>query len=213
MSDEQQAQDQSSNLARPAWRMGPWHFAWVDTSGARDAALLQQVAKLNHATFTQEIPQHASDPSGLLFDPLLPKSACLVCVDDAGSLQGMAAVCGERPFSLDRKLDDLDAWLPDGCHPCEFRLLAVAPEQRKGLILPGLLALLKAHSVEEGFDLGLISGTLRELKLYQRIGFRPFAHEVGSESARYQPMLLTWDRFPKRFDAVLRRMTPDSLVL
>jgi len=170
-------------------RIGELRFFITD-----DEAWLAQVAALNHLTFAQEIPQHQPRADGLLYDSLLERSTCLVCVDAEDKLAGMISVNGERPFSLDRKLEDLDSYLPAGCTPCEFRLLAIDRKRRGSAILAGLIALMVDHSIAMGFDLGLISGTTRQLKLYKHIGFAPFAQPVGSEDALYQPMLLTWDR-------------------
>ena len=41
----------------------------------------------------------------------------------------------------------------------------------------------------------LISGTVREQKLYNQFGFEPFADPVGTEEAKFIPMVLTRDRF------------------
>ncbi len=42
--------------------------------------------------------------------------------------------------------------------------------------------------MELGFDTGVISGTTRQLRLYEHLGFRAFGPLVGSEGAWYQPM-------------------------
>jgi hypothetical protein len=49
----------------------------------------------------------------------------------------------------------------------------------------------------QGCDLAVISGTVRELKLYRHLGFAPFGERVGSEKASYQPMYLTLDAFTR----------------
>jgi aspartate aminotransferase-like enzyme len=103
----------------------------------------------------------------------------------------MVALRGTRPFSLDAKLERLDDYLPRGRKPCEIRLLAVEARYRNTAVFVGLVMRLVSLARSAGYDLALISGTVRQLKLYRHIGFDPFGPLVGSSEARYQPMLLT----------------------
>ncbi len=107
----------------------------------------------------------------------------------------MLAVRGSRPFSLAQKLHDLDSYLPQGRTICEIRLLAVEKRFRGGQVLRGLLALLWQLSVEKGYDLGIISGTTRQLRLYRHLGFVPFGPLVGSGAAQFQPMYVKMEAF------------------
>lgn len=121
-------------------------------------------------------------------------------VDDV--LVGM--VCGrcERPFSLDQKIPDIDRWLPPHRKAVEIRLLSVAPSHRKTTVFAGLLHFIADHFVARDCDLAVISGTVRQLKLYRHIGFRPFGGLVGSRDAPYQPLYLTLDAFNERKAAI-----------
>jgi aspartate aminotransferase-like enzyme len=110
----------------------------------------------------------------------------------------MLAVRGNRPFSLDQKLPDLDSHLPRGRTICEIRLLAIEKKfrgARGGQVLQGILALLWQHGVEKGYDLAIISGTTRQQRLYQHLGFVPFGPLVGSGDAQFQPMYVTLETF------------------
>jgi aspartate aminotransferase-like enzyme len=110
----------------------------------------------------------------------------------------MLAARGNRPFSLDTKLPDLDAHLPAGRRVVEIRLLAIDRKfrgARGGQVLSGILALLWQHGVEKGYDLAIISGTTRQLKLYQHLGFVPFGPVVGTGEAQFQPMYVTLETF------------------
>ena len=49
--------------------------------------------------------------------------------------------------------------------------------------------------LQHKYDLAVISGTTRQLKLYKQMGFVPFARLVGTEDALYQPMYLTKDTY------------------
>lgn len=155
------------------------------------------IHRLNYETFVEEIPQHAPNPDRRLVDRFHSENTYVICLADSG-LVGM--VCGrcERPFSLDQKVADLDRWLPTHRRPVEMRLLSVARAYRKTSVFRGLMALLSRHFMAQGCDLAVISGTVRELKLYRHLGFEPFGERVGTAEALYQPMYLTLDAFTGR---------------
>ena len=169
-----------------------------------DRSHFEAIHRLNYETFVEEIPQHAPNPARRLVDRFQDESTYVVCLFD-GCLVGM--VCGrcERPFSLDQKLADLDHWLPPHHRVVEVRLLAVTPAWRKTSVFRGLLAVLSDHFMAQGCDLAVISGTVRELKLYRHLGFVPFGDIVGTATASYQPMLLTLDAFARRSDLFGKR--------
>jgi len=78
------------------------------------------------------------------------------------------------------------------------RLLAIDRQHRGargGQVLAGLLALLWQYCVERGHDLAIISGTTRQLKLYQHLGFVPFGPVVGAGEAQFQPMYARLESF------------------
>ena len=129
-------------------------------------------------------------------------------MDLSVELAGMMAMRGERPFSLDHKLPNLDSYLPAGRRICEIRLLAVEKSFRSTQVFPGLMTLLAKHGIALGYNLAIISGTVRQLKLYAHIGFVPFGPLVGTPEAQYQPMYLTLESFAARMKdtSALRRI-------
>lgn len=158
---------------------------------------IEQIHRLNYRTFVEEIPQHKASPTHRLVDKFHAENTYLICLDDQ-KLVGMLAARGNRPFSLDQKVPDLDTHLPKGRTVCEIRLLAIDKSfrgSRGGQILSGLLALLWQHGVERGYDLAIISGTMRQLRLYQHLGFVPFGPVVGTGDAQFQPMYVTLETF------------------
>ena len=158
---------------------------------------IEQIHRLNYRTFVEEIPQHKASPTHRLVDKFHAENTYLICLEDQ-KLVGMLAARGNRPFSLDQKVPDLDAHLPKGRTVCEIRLLAIDKKfrgSRGGQILSGLLALLWQHGVERGYDLAIISGTMRQLRLYQHLGFVPFGPVVGTGDAQFQPMYVTLETF------------------
>jgi aspartate aminotransferase-like enzyme len=157
----------------------------------------EQIHRLNYRTFAEEIPQHEKSASQRLVDKFHAENTYLICLCDQ-KLVGMLAVRGRRPFSLDQKLPNLDSHLPTGRKVCEIRLLAIEKKfrgARGGQVLSGILALLWQHGVEKGYDLAIISGTTRQAKLYQHLGFVPFGPLVGTGDAQFQPMYVTLETF------------------
>ncbi len=157
----------------------------------------EAIHHLNYKTFVEEIPQHAPSPSQRLVDKFHTGNTYLTCFSGR-KLAGMLAVRGQRPFSLDQKLENLDSYLPAGRKICEVRLLAIEKKYRGargGQLLAGLLALLWQHGVEQGYDLAVISGTTRQEKLYRHLGFIPFGPLVGTGDALFQPMFITMETF------------------
>jgi hypothetical protein len=145
----------------------------------------EQIHRLNYRTFVEEIPQHKSSPAHRLVDKFHDGNTYLICLSGT-KLIGMLAVRGARPFSLDQKLENLDSYLPKGRTICEIRLLAIEKKFRGAQVLQGILALLWQHGVEKGYDLAIISGTTRQVKLYHHLGFAPFGPLLGSEDAQFQ---------------------------
>jgi aspartate aminotransferase-like enzyme len=157
----------------------------------------EQIHRLNYDTFVEEIPQHQPSPARRLVDKFHAENTYLIC-QEKHKLVGMLAARGRRPFSLDQKLPDLDSHLPPSRQVFEVRLLAIEKSyrcSRGGQVLSGLLALLWQHCIEKGYDLGIISGTTRQLKLYQHLGFVPFGLLVGSPGAQFQPMYARLESF------------------
>lgn len=155
---------------------------------------LEQIHCLNYKTFVEEIPQHAPESSRRLVDKFHHENTYIICLDGE-TLVGMAAMRGNRPFSLDKKLPGLDGYLPASRRLCEIRLLAVEPEYRKGQVFYKLMEFLADAGKAQGYDMAVISGTTRQLKLYQHLGFVAFGPLVGTAEASYQPMYLSLEAF------------------
>src|SRR5438445_50876 len=90
---------------------------------------VEQIHRLNYKTFVEEIPQHKASPTHRLVDKFHAENTYLICLHEQ-KLVGMLAVRGNRPFSLDQKLPDLDSQLPAGRKVCEIRLLALEKKFR-----------------------------------------------------------------------------------
>jgi hypothetical protein len=169
-----------------------------------------QIHRLNYQTFVEEIPQHHPNEDGRLVDRFHHENTYLICRCD-DRLAGMMALRGKRPFSLDQKLENLDSYLPAGRCIIEVRLLSISKEHRNGPVLFGLLKLLGEHCIPRGYNLAIISGTLRQQKLYKHLGFVPFGPLVGPPGAQYQPMYLTLEVFETQAKKILSTSALENL--
>ncbi|MFK8794527.1 GNAT family N-acetyltransferase [Planococcus plakortidis] len=167
---------------------------------------MEQIHQLNYETFVEEIPQHSKSEDKRLVDRFHEENTYWIAKQDS-RLIGMVAIRGIRPFSLDEKLGTIDSYLPDDTKPCEVRLLSVRKEYRGKRIFFGLLQQVVGSCLQQGYDCVLISGTMRQARLYRHIGFKPFGPLIGTENAKYQPMLLTKKHFTsagKLFDQMTK---------
>jgi aspartate aminotransferase-like enzyme len=162
-----------------------------------------QIYKLNYKTFVGEIPQHDPNGSRTLVDRFDKENTYIISRRD-DQLIGMVAVRGKRPFSLDQKLENLDSYLPSGRTTCEIRLLSVEMTHRNGVVFEGLISMLWQYCNKQGYDLAVISGTVRQQKLYRHLGFVPFGPLVGKPDAWFQPMYLTKEAFENRATGFFR---------
>lgn len=175
---------------------------------ADSEAEFESIHKLNYRTFAVEIPQHDRNEEGILIDKFHDENTYFIALDGE-ILAGMVAVRGNRPFSLDAKVPDLDSYLEAGKHVCEIRLLAVEPEYRRGPVFFGIMKKLNQYCRNNGYDYAVASGTTRQLKLYEHMGFKPFYHLVGKEGAYYQPLYVTADLFDSSLNQILDKIAAE----
>lgn len=149
----------------------------------------EQIHQLNYRTFVDEIPQHEQNKSGRLVDKFHEFNTYIICVR-GNKVLGMTAICDKRPFSLESKVDNLFDKLPEHKSVCEIRLLSVDKEYRNTLVFSGLSKEIMALCLSRNYDMAIISGTVRQLRLYKHMGFIPFGDPVGLDKARYQPMYI-----------------------
>jgi len=169
----------------------------------------EQIHKLNYATFVEEIPQHEPNAEHRLVDGMLDRSECFICLDGE-KVVGMVAVCGERPFSLDRKLRDLDRYLPQDRHTCEVRLLAVDKTYRTGLVFVGLMGQVARYCEEHDYDMVIASATEHQWPMYRRGGGVEFGPLLGTPEARFRGMYITREHFPDTVRRLLRERQSDE---
>ena len=161
---------------------------------AGEAWEFDQIHALNYRTFVEEIPRYRPKEPGRLVDRFHDENTYVIGLRGE-RLVGMVAVRDRRPFALDERVSDLDAFLPAERSTCELRLLAVEPAERRSDLLPALLDGTWHYCRSRGFDMAVISGLTGQLRLYRHLGFLPFGPLVGPPGAQFQPMLLTLERF------------------
>ncbi len=151
---------------------------------------IEKLQRLNYQAFVEEIPQHPPNDRGLHIDKFHPHNTYLICRRDSRVI-GTIAIREQRPFSLDQKLEQLDSYLPKHQAVCELRLLAIDRNYRNSRIFQGLFLSVCDYCEGKGYDLAIMSGTTRQSRLYQQLGFIPFGPLVGTPGALFQPMYLT----------------------
>lgn len=162
----------------------------------------EQIHRMNYATFVEEIPQHPKNSDQILVDKFHGDTIYVICLNEVLELVGMICIRDKRPFSLDSKIEHLERLLPAGRQVCEIRLLSVKKEYRNGRVFYGLIRLLGQYCLGRGFDMAIISGTTRQLKLYGHLGFKVFADPVGTPEALYYPMYLTLENTLPEFKSL-----------
>lgn len=176
---------------------------------AADHDEFEQIHQLNYQTFVEEIPQHKQNENQLLIDKFHEENTYVIA--KAGEeVAGMIAIRAKRPFSLDYKLPNLEDYLPVKGEYCEVRLLSVKKEYRSTRVFYQLCEKLVELCLEKNYSMALISGTVRQLKLYKRIGFLPFGPLTGEEGAQFQPMYLTKENFERSTKVFKRLMARNS---
>jgi hypothetical protein len=163
-------------------RLGQYTFKTADSP-----VEFEQIHRLNHRTFAEEVRQHAPMPDGMLVDKFHAKNTYFIGVRE-DQVVGMVAVHSQPPYSVaDRLSDPSILWAP-GRRPMEVRLLAIEPQERSGNVLIALFWLCFEHARQSDFTDVYISAVSDRVDLYRRIGFEPLGPAVPCGSAMFVPM-------------------------
>ena len=103
---------------------------------AETAEEIEQVHRLNHSIFAEEVGQHAPTADGRLVDKFHSRNRYFIATL-GGELVGMVSAHDGPEFSIAGRLKDLST-LKALRAPLEIRLLAILPRFRKRSILAGL---------------------------------------------------------------------------
>ena len=164
---------------------------------AETADEFDQLRRLNHRIFAEEVGQHPADASGLLIDRFESKSEYWIAVHN-GAVVGMLSVHDQPPYSVEKRLpspEALDHWPSP---KLEVRLLAIDPEHRNRLVLLGLLGNMAVQALHRGYATILASGITGRLEMYRRFGFEELGPPVEDGRAAFVPLALRLDRLPRK---------------
>jgi hypothetical protein len=146
----------------------------------------EQIHRLNHRTFVEELGQHPPPGSGRLVDKFHGKNVYFVALT-AGQVVGMISAHDQAPFSVADRLAEPELLCRPGINPLEVRLLAIEREHRSGLVLAGLLWSMLEFANRRYTDV-FISGVMERAGMYERLGFRALGPAVRSGMAEFIPM-------------------------
>jgi aspartate aminotransferase-like enzyme len=164
-------------------RVGHYHFKRAETKHE-----FEQVHRLNHRTFVDEIPQHQPTGSGVLVDKFHHKNTYLIVLRD-DQVVGMLGIHDQPPFSVADRLPDPDVLYRDFTRPLEVRLLAIEPRERNNTLFFGLIWTLYTYAQKHGYTHLFISGIEERVSLYKRLGFEPLGPAVRCGQAAFVPMV------------------------
>lgn len=173
-------------------RVGNYVFKRAETKQE-----FEQIHRLNHRTFVDEIPQHHSTSTGVLVDKFHHKNAYLIVLRDE-RLVGMLCTHDQPPFSVADRLTDPAILHRDGTRPLEVRLLAIEPDERNSTMFFGLIWFLYDFALKNDYTHLFISGVETRVDLYHRLGFVPLGPAVPDGAAAFVPMVLTVGQLPDK---------------
>ncbi|MGO4211818.1 GNAT family N-acetyltransferase [Terriglobus sp. 2YAB30_2] len=162
---------------------------------ASSAEEIDQIERLNHQTFAEEIQQHAPRENGRLPDRFHATNRYFIALRD-GKLQGMISANTTPPFSTEKRLPAKAAIYAFGTKPCEVRMLAVTPQSRGGMVLAGLFWKVYDFARRDGCTHLLISGVVERLDMYRSVGFEALGPPVPDGDASFVPMALSLEKLP-----------------
>ncbi|MGC4049422.1 MAG: GNAT family N-acyltransferase [Paludibaculum sp.] len=166
----------------------PYVFKVAETADEFD-----QIRRLNHRVFAEEVRQHPATADGRLIDSRESISRFFVAL--AGSrVVGMVCTCARRPFSIESRLADSSILETLPAPLLEARLLAIEPAYRKRMLFLGMLELMIGTAISEGYATLLISAISDRLRMYQRMGFHPLGPAVQCGDAWFTPMAMDLPR-------------------
>jgi ribosomal protein S18 acetylase RimI-like enzyme len=154
----------------------------------------EQIHKLNYEVYVEELGKEPPNPERRLVDRFHEENTYLICLD-GHEVVGMMAIRAERPFSLDEKMQEVDAYLPPHNKACEFRVLAVRKDYRSRRLGDKLIRRAGEYGISKGYDLGVIAAVKKLETAYKRYGFVAFGSVVGTPEVPLQPMYISYDAF------------------
>ena len=159
-------------------RIGNYLFKRAETSQE-----FEEIHRLNHRTFVEEIPQHEGTENGLLIDKFHDKNSYFIVLR-GGRLVGMLSTHDRVPFSVADRLPDPRILAQPDIRPLEVRLLAIEPTERNSMLFFGLIWCQYEYAKAAGYTHIFISGVQERVELYESLGFVALGPAVPSPPHR-----------------------------
>jgi aspartate aminotransferase-like enzyme len=169
----------------------------IEFKEAKTAEEIEQIHRLNHRIFAEEIRQHPQTSDGRLIDRYHDCNRYFIA-SERGVLAGMISAHDGPNFSVARRLKD-PAALSSLRAPLEIRLLAILPEFRNRSVLAGLFWQVFDYARAHDYSDLLISGIVDRLPMYEKIGFSPMGPPVPDGTASFVPMRISLESAPPEF--------------
>lgn len=170
----------------------------------------EQIYRLNHETYANELGQEPATQDGRLLDKLQDRCDYLIAKKE-DKLVGLAAIT--RPgnvFSLESSLDDPSIVARVKKDACEFRRVAIVPEFRYQGLYVLLIESLAQYCIKNNISYVFTSAIVDNVKLYKKAGFFTFDKQFSKGRAIYQPMI---GAMPGACDTILRSHIKNTKVL
>jgi aspartate aminotransferase-like enzyme len=169
----------------------------IEFKEAETAEEIEQIHRLNHRIFAEEIGQHPQTSDGRLIDRYHDRNRYFIACE-RGALAGMISVHDGPDFSVASRLKN-PAALSALRAPLEIRLLAILPEFRNRSVLAGLFWQVCDYAQANHYSDLLISGIVDRLPMYRKIGFSPMGPPVPDGTASFVPMRISLEAAPAEF--------------
>ena len=151
---------------------------------------LEQIHRLNHKIFAEELGQYETNSNGELVDRFHSLNRYFVA-ERNGTVIGMISLNSTAPFSIEKRLGDPAAVLARYPSPCEIRMLAITGSDRNSIVLAGLFWQVFAEARSQQCSHLLISGKTDRAKMYHALGFRDLGPSVPAGGTSFIPMAMT----------------------
>jgi aspartate aminotransferase-like enzyme len=164
---------------------------------AETAEEFEQIHRLNHRIFAEEVGQHERTSDRRLVDKFHSRNRYFIA-RRGDELVGMISAHAGPEFSIASRLEHPSV-LRALRAPLEIRLLAILPQFRNRSILTGLFWQVRSYARANRHSDLLISGIVERVSMYEKIGFRPMGPAVRCGAAEFVPMRLSLDTAQERF--------------
>lgn len=164
---------------------------------AETAEEFEQIHRLNHRIFAEEVCQHAQTDDGRLIDKFHDRNRYFIATSNH-EVVGMISAHDGPEFSIASRLRDTGV-LTAMRAPLEIRLLAILPEHRNRSILAGLIWEVGSFARANHYTDLLISGIVERLPMYKKIGFLPMGPAVPCGAAEFVPMRMSLEAIDDQF--------------